>query len=50
MRLPLTKCVSGTGIFAARPGSVLSAGSRDFIFFMKANMGGLSSANARIAP
>jgi hypothetical protein len=38
MRLPLTKCVSGTCIFSARPGSVLSAGSSVFIFFMKANM------------
>jgi hypothetical protein len=36
-------------MLAARPGSVLSAGSRDFIFFMKANMGVFSSA-ARISP
>ena len=42
MRLPLTKCFSGTGIFSARPGSVLPAGSRVFIFFMNANMAGSS--------
>jgi hypothetical protein len=31
--------LSGTGIFCARPGNVLEAGKRDFIFFMNANMG-----------
>jgi hypothetical protein len=39
--LPLTKCFAGTGILSARPGIVLSFGSREFLFFMKANMASL---------
>ena len=38
---PLMKCLSGTANAAARPGSVLSAGSSLFSFFMKENMANL---------
>ena len=36
--LPLMKCLGGTGIADARPGSVCSADSRLLAFFMNENM------------
>jgi hypothetical protein len=44
---PLTKCLSGTGIVPARPGSVALPGSRLLDFFMKENM---ETSSPRITP